>query len=294
MDMVDALANLLRVERLELNLFRGVSADIGRDHVFGGQILGQALMAAAATVDGRTAHSLHAYFLRPGDIHAPVLYDVERIRDGGSFSTRRVVAIQHGQPILHTAISFQVGEPGLEHQAKMPEVPPPEVVRQDPASLERILARLDNRMREALQYRSAFELREVHPDLPAGRDGLEQHCIWLRPCGQLPNDPLLQQAALAYVSNFNLLQTAMLRHQVCLGDDCMQVASLDHSMWFHQPVDFSDWLLYVTDSPRAGNARGFCRGSLFDRQGRLVASVAQEGLVRDRRLRSPAAIIKNP
>lgn len=281
MDAVATLAQVLQVERLELNLFRGISTDVGRDQLFGGQVLGQALMAAYGTVDERAAHSLHAYFLRAGDIRAPVVYEVERIRDGGSFSSRRVVAIQYGRPILHAAISFQASEPGISHHAVMPDVPPPEVLLNDPSTVSRMLDRLDARMREAYECRSPFDLREVHPDLAAGPDGLQRHCIWIRACRPLEGDSRLQQAALTYISDFNLLQTAMLQHNLCLGQPGLQVASLDHSMWFHQPVQFNDWLLYVTDSPQAGNARGFCRGSVFDRQGRLVASVAQEGLIRD-------------
>ncbi len=280
MDPIQMLANVLQVERLELNWFRGVSADIGRDQIFGGQVLSQALVAAARTVDGRQAHSLHAYFLRAGDVKAPVVYEVERIRDGGTFATRRVVAIQHGRPILNAAISFQAEEPGVAHQATMPEVPAPETLLSDDSSVERMLARLDARMREAYQCRSPFEIREVHPDLTPGPDGLVRHCVWLRPCGQLPAEPLLHQAALLYISDFNLLQTALLYHDMELGQPDLMVASLDHSMWFHHVAPFDDWVLYVSDSPATANARGFCRGSLFRRDGTLLASVAQEGLIR--------------
>lgn len=280
MDVVSAFARVLQVERLELNLFRGISTDIGRDQLYGGQVLGQALMAASQTVEGRMAHSLHAYFLRPGDIHKPVIYEVDRIRDGGSFSSRRVVAIQNGKAILHCGLSFHAEEPGVSHQAVMPKVPKPEELLHDPVTVDRILNRLDDRMREAYLQRNPFEAREIYPDLPAGDDGLGRHCIWVRTRRPLEGNARLQQAALTYMSDFNLLQTAMLPHQLKLGSRNMQVASLDHSMWFHHPVTFDDWLLYVTDSPRAVNARGFCRGMLFDRRGRLVASVAQEGLIR--------------
>lgn len=280
MDVVSAFARVLQVERLELNLFRGVNADVGRDQLYGGQVLGQALMAASLTVEGRRAHSLHAYFLRAGDIHQPVVYEVDRIRDGGSFSSRRVVAIQNGKAILHCGLSFQREEAGADHQATMPKVPSPEEVGEDPAAVDRILDRLNKRMREAYLRSNPFEAREVYPDLSAGDDGLKRHCIWVRTRRPLEGNDQLQQAALTYMSDFNLLQTSLLPHQLKLGQHDMQVASLDHSMWFHQPVIVDDWLLYVTDSPRAVNARGFCRGMLFDRQGRLVASVAQEGLIR--------------
>lgn len=280
MDPIQVLAQVLQVERLEHNWFRGVSTDIGRDQLFGGQVLAQALVAASRTVEGRQAHSLHAYFLRAGDIREPVVYDVERIRDGGTFATRRVVAIQRGRPILNAAISFQAAESGVEHQATMPNVPAPETLQADPNSVERMLARLDDRMREAYECRSPFEILEVHPDLAPGSDGLARHCVWLRPCGKLPAEPLLHQAALLYISDFNLLQTSLLHHDLELGQPNLMVASLDHSMWFHHVAPIDDWVLYVSDSPAASNARGFCRGSLFSREGKLLASVAQEGLVR--------------
>ena len=285
MTSLQRLVELLRVERLEENLFRGVSADMGSPAVFGGQVLGQALMAAATTVDpGRTVHSLHAYFLRPGDKQARIVYDVDRSRDGGSFTTRRVVAIQHGQPIFNFAASFHVAEPGPHHQAAMPKAAGPDGL----ANETELRARLAARLPEPHATRVAgldwpIEIRPLNPvDLLEPPECEPRNDAWLRAPGPLPDDPLLHQAMLAYASDFGLLRSSMMPHGLSFMQPNLQVASLDHAMWFHAPFRMDDWLLYTTDSPWAGGARGFCRGSLWTREGQLVASVAQEGLVRVR------------
>jgi acyl-CoA thioesterase-2 len=281
-ERVKALVELLRIEPLEKNLFRGLSVDIGSPNLFGGQVLGQALMAAAATVDAsRSVHSLHGYFLRPGDKTAPVVYDVERIRDGTSFTTRRVVAIQHGRPIFNCAASFQVREDGVFHQDTMPEVPPPESLASDTEMRRQMIARLPEAQRVNVEAESAIDLRPVHPIDPRDPPTREPRTqSWMRARAALPDDPVLHQAALAYASDFGILPTAMLPHGLSVLDPRMQIASLDHAMWFHADFRIDEWLLYATDSPAAGGARALCRGSVFRADGRLVASVAQEGLMR--------------
>ena len=267
---LQALVAQLQLEQLEQNLFRGTSTDIGAPAVFGGQVLGQALMAAARTVDGHAAHSLHGYFLRAGDKAAPIVYDVDRIRDGASFTTRRVVAIQHGEPIFHMSASFQRREEGVSHQRPVPDAPPPEG--------------LTPRAGPRVRVEGPIEFRHVDPRDPttAGpRPPASQ--LWLRTADALPDDPLLHQAMLAYASDFSFMGVAMQPHGLAFGQPGVQGVSLDHAMWFHRDFRCDDWLLYDADSPSAEHARGFCRGALFDRAGRLVASVAQEGLIRVRR-----------
>ncbi|BCR04713.1 acyl-CoA thioesterase II [Desulfuromonas versatilis] len=280
-NLVQDLVKHLTLERLEENLFRGESRDVGQKSVFGGQVLGQALMAAARTVEGRQAHSLHGYFLLPGDPRAPIVYDVERIRDGRSFTTRRVVAIQHGRAIFNMAASFQIREQGVEHQAQMPEVPGPEGLA-DKAELGRRAAeRASGRVRRFLLQPRPIEFRPVAPDDPLEPEPRPpQRQLWLRAAAALPDDPALHQAVLAYASDFSLLGTAFLPHGLSFLQRQVQAASLDHAMWFHREFRLDDWLLYAMDSPSAGNARGLCRGSIFTRDGKLVASVAQEGLIR--------------
>jgi acyl-CoA thioesterase-2 len=282
---VAELVSLLQVERLEHNLFRGISADIGSPAVFGGQVLGQAVMAAGATVQGRTLHSLHAYFLRPGDKNAPIVYDVDRIRDGGSFTTRRVVAIQHGQAIFNFAASFHAPEPGPEHRAPMPQRPPPESLV-DQAELRRRRPGHENEpLRFPLHDDMPVEIRPVQvfdPFKPEPRPPFAQW--WMRAADRLPDDPVLHQAMLAYASDFGFVRTAMLPHGLTFFQPNVQCVSLDHAMWFHDSFRFDEWLLHDTDSPAAHAARGFVRGSLYTADGRLVASAAQEGLIR---LRAP-------
>lgn len=279
---VAELVDLLHLERLEDNLFRGQSRDIGTQFVFGGQVLGQALAAAQNTVDPiREAHSLHAYFLRAGDIDAPIVYSVERTRDGGTFSSRRVVAIQHGQPILNGSISFQVPEKSFEHQSSMPDVPAPEDIQpMQPLSTEQ-LAKLPVKLQRWLGVDSPIEFRHVWPQdrlNPVKRPPI-QH-IWFRVAAPVDDSPALHRALLAYASDFNLIGTATLPHGISYYTHNVQMASLDHALWFHRPFRADEWLLYSFDSPTAQGARGFARGQIFTRDGRLVASTAQEGLIR--------------
>ena len=244
-------------------------------------MLGQALSAAQRTVDDRVAHSLHAYFLRRGDINAPILYEVDRSRDGGTFSVRRVVAIQHGRPIFNLAASFQEAEDGLEHQAEMPEVEGPEGLQDAIQVASDMLEHIPQKMRRFLTEKRPFEFRPVSPISfanPEKRPPVNH--FWIRTVDSLPEDNTLHQNLLAYVSDFELLGTATLPHGLAYGRDQVIMASLDHALWFHRPFRVDDWLLYSLDSPSASGARGFARGQFFDRQGRLVASTAQEGLMR--------------
>ena len=282
-----ALSGLLQVldlERLEVNLFRGVSPQNGWQRVFGGQVLGQALVAAGRTVEeGRSAHSLHGYFLLAGDPAHPIIYEVERIRDGGSFTTRRVKATQHGRVIFVMSVSFQKLEEGYEHAAEMPDVPPPEAL---PSAAERVAELMDalpENMRSFWQRENPIERRPVDISRYLSRDPRPpaQH-IWLKANGRLPDDQRLHQCVLAYASDFTLLDTALVAHGKLLFDKDIQLASLDHALWLHRPFRADDWLLYTQDSPSASGARGFCRGSFFTRQGTLVASAVQEGLIRKR------------
>lgn len=282
------LLKLLDLECLEDNLFRGLSRDMGAPQVFGGQVLGQALVAASRTVDGRQVHSLHAYFLRRGDVAAPIVFEVDRSRDGGSFTSRRVVAIQHGQPILTMSASFQAAEPGLDHHAPMPEAPPPESLRDIGEVNAKLLDRVPEKVQRFFQHQRPFEFRPVNPPdylQPVKRPG--RKLVWFRLVGQLPDDQPLHRCLLAYVSDYHLLDTATLPHGVTFLD--LQMASIDHAIWFHRDLRVDEWLLYAIDSPSASGARGFSRGAVFTRDGRLVASVAQEGLIRQHsRWTSPA------
>jgi acyl-CoA thioesterase II len=277
------LLQLLKLEPLEVNLFRGASRDIGSPQVFGGQVLGQALTAATATVENRQVHSLHAYFLRRGDFNAPIVYQVDRSRDGGAFSNRRVVAIQHGQQILHMAASFQEPEPGLSHQLPMPDVPAPETLPDLRELIEANQAPLPPVVRRFAGRNSPFEFRSVQPiDLLHPTPGPPRQDLWFRAVDRLDDNLQLHSCLLAYVSDYHLLATAMRPHGVTLASPNMVVASIDHAMWFHRPVRIDEWLLYSIESPAAAGARGFARASLFTRDGTLVASTAQEGLMRQR------------
>ena len=275
------LLQLLELEQLEVNLFRGESRDIGAPQVFGGQVLGQALSAAAATVDGRIVHSLHAYFLRRGDCNAPIVYEVDRSLDGHHFSNRRVIAIQHGQQIFNMAASFQVEEAGFEHQIVMPQVPAPESLLPSDGPPPQLRARLPERVRRFFEQPRPFEFRPVQPiEYVQPRREAPAREIWFRSVGPLPDDEMLHRRLLAYVSDFFLLDTATLPHGTSLLRPELVMASIDHAMWFHRTLRVDDWLLYVMDSPSASGARGFARAGIFARDGRLVASAAQEGLVR--------------
>ena len=278
------LLGLLSLEAIEENIFRGLSPPEPVQRVFGGQVLAQALMAAARTVAAdRLCHSLHAYFLRPGDPKVPILYQVDRSRDGASFTARRVVAIQHGVQIFTLAASFQKNEPGFEHQAQMPVVPDPETLEDDREVLLR-QTDLAPAARAWIARERAFETRSVLGrgvsnslgDRPA-RAAVDH--VWLKTRASVPDDPVLQRALLAFVSDMTLLDTALLPHGKSIFSG-VKVASLDHAMWFHRPFRADEWLLYVQDSPSASGARGFNRGAIFRRDGLLVASVAQEGLIR--------------
>jgi acyl-CoA thioesterase-2 len=277
------LLAILNLETLEQNLFRGLSPQVGWQRVFGGQVIGQALVAAYRTIEDRAAHSLHAYFLRAGDPKVPIIYEVDRIRDGNSFSTRRVVAIQHGQAIFSMAASFHKHEEGLIHQAKMPDVPQPEALSSEAELKEHLVGRLPEPLKAYWQHERPIEIRPV--DLsrytsPGKRTASQQ--VWIKATGELGDSLACNQCVLAYASDFTLLDTALIAHGRFVFDPTLMLASLDHAIWFHRPFRIDDWLLYSQDSPTSAGARAFCRGTLFTRSGELVASTAQEGLVRER------------
>ena len=280
---LDQLLKILDIERLEENLFRGLSPQVGWQRVFGGQVIGQALVAANRTVNGRLAHSLHAYFLRAGDPSVPIIYNVDRIRDGGSFTTRRVVAVQHGQAIFSMAASFHKEETGLEHQIKMPEVPPPESLPSEAELKACLIDRVPPPVKAYWERERPIEIRPVDLSryLTPGNHAPSQQ-VWIRATGELPNDQSLHQCVLAYASDFTLLDTALIAHGRFVFDPKLMLASLDHALWFHRKLRADKWLLYAQDSPISGGGRALCRGMLFARDGKLVASTAQEGLLRER------------
>jgi acyl-CoA thioesterase-2 len=282
--MNQLLADLLRLldlERLEQDLFRGESRDIGSPQVFGGQVLGQALVAASRTVDARTVHSLHAYFLRRGDFNAPIVYEVDRSRDGKGFTSRRVVAIQHGQQIFHMSASFQVDEQGPEHQVPMPEVAPPEDLPDMACEERKYLENMPSEQRRYWSRERPFEFRSVEPvERGTPRPGVRH--LWFRLVDQCPDDPVLHRCLLAYVSDYHLLETATRPHGLSHHAGDLTLASIDHAMWFHRPLRVDDWLLYALVSPSSSGSRGLAYGRLFDRSGRHIASTAQEGLMRRR------------
>lgn len=284
-ERLGAVIRQLDLEQLEVNLFRGASRDTGAPRVFGGQVIGQALVAAERTVDGRAPHSLHAYFLLPGDVTAPIVYQVDRIRDGRSFSARRVQAIQGGRPILSMIASFQVAEEGLEHSAPMPEVPPPEALAPAAEQIARWLSEagpVSPKVSEALRAHGAIEFRPVEPRNPLRPSPAEpRQALWFRAVDRVPDDPQLHRCLLAYASDFHLLGTALRPHGRTWYQPSMVVASIDHALWFHRTARVDEWLLYAMDAPSSQSSRGLARGFVYDRAGRLVASVAQEGLMRD-------------
>ncbi|QLF94026.1 acyl-CoA thioesterase II [Pseudomonas sp. ABC1] len=283
-DTLDTLVNLLSLEKIEENLFRGASQDLGFRQLFGGQVLGQALSAASQTVSAkRHVHSLHGYFLRPGDSNEPVLYMVDRVRDGGSFSTRRVSAIQRGSAIFTCSASFQAEEAGYHHQLQMPDVVGPDDLPSEWDLLRQLSAGVPERVAEKLKRPKPIEIRPVTRQDPCNPKPIEPvRYLWFRADGQLPDNPALHKYLLAYASDFSFIGTALQPHGVSSWSRFIQLASLDHAIWFHRDVRMDDWLLYAVDSPWSGNARGFVRGSIFNRAGELVASVAQEGLMRVR------------
>ena len=281
---VEVLLQTLDLEVLERNLYRGTSPKVGWQRVFGGQVIGQALVAAQRSVDPtRRVHSLHSYFMRPGDPAVPIIYEVDRIRDGGSFTTRRVVAIQHGEAIFSMSASFHIEETGLEHCLPMPKVPLPDTLPSEKQLAEQFIDNAPENIRRYWQRDRPIELRPVdltHYVSPRKLAPL-QH-VWFRATGPLPDDPAIQAAVLSYASDMTLLDTSLFAHGMSIFDPSLQAASLDHAIWFHRPVDMGKWHLYAQDSPNSGGARGFTRGTIFSQNGNLVASVAQEGLIRIR------------
>lgn len=282
---LDNLLSILDLEPLEENLFRGRSPQQGWQRVYGGQVLGQALVAAVRTVPAeRIAHSLHAYFLLGGDPSRPIIYNVERVRDGRSFTTRRVTAIQHGRPMFVMSASFQVEEKSLDHQDTMPEAPPPEELPSESELKVEMLAQLPENMKSYWERERPIEMRPVDVSRYFAREKrVPEQLIWMRASGRLPDALPLHQCVLAYATDFTLLDTALIAHGKLMFDADIQLASLDHALWLHRPFRADDWLLYAQDSPSSHGARGFCRGKVFTRQGMLVASVAQEGLMRLRK-----------
>lgn len=283
--VLDELVKLLSLERIEENLFRGQSQDLGWGTVYGGQVLGQSLSAAAQTAPvDRAVHSLHAYFLRPGDVSRPIVYEVERIRDGSSFTTRRVAAVQKGEVIFYLTASFQKPELGFDHQDPMPETAAPETFPTEQARAAAYAHRLPRFLRERAVGERPFEIRHVDevddPVLPSPASPTRK--IWFRTVDKLPDDPALHRYLLAYASDSAFITTALRPHGVTWLTPGMQVASLDHAMWFHRDFRADEWLLHVIDSPTAVGARGLVRGRVFTQDGRLVASTAQEGLIRQR------------
>jgi acyl-CoA thioesterase-2 len=279
--LLEDLIKVMTLERLEMNLFRGQSRDIGSPQVFGGQVLGQALVAATATADDRVVHSLHAYFLRRGDFNSPIVYEVDRALDGKHFSSRRVVAIQHGRQIFNMSASFQLPETGLEHQISIPDVPQPESLPDLESYYLAVADKLPPAARRVLEQNRPFEFRPVQaPDPLRCEKSAALKYVWFRAVDKLADDEALHRCLLAYVSDFHLLDTALKPHGESLISPKLMIASIDHAMWFHRSVRVDDWLLYAIDSPSASGARGFTRGSVFARDGRLVASAVQEGLIR--------------
>jgi acyl-CoA thioesterase-2 len=285
MSALQAVLDILDLEPLELNLFRGRSPQSGWQRVFGGQVIGQALVAACRTVERRHPHSMHAYFLLPGDPKVPIIYEVDRIRDGKSFTTRRVVAIQHGHAIFSMSVSFHNDEPGgLTHQAPMPDVPPPEALPSESDVRGEVLQKMPEAVRSYYERERPIEFRPVEYARYFGKKfpNAKFH-VWIRTTERLPDDPAIHQCVLAYASDLTLLDTVLMPYGRTLFEREFMAASLDHALWFHRPFRADDWLLYAQDSPNLSGARGLARGLIFTRDGTLVASVAQEGLLRERR-----------
>ncbi|MBY5948767.1 acyl-CoA thioesterase II [Photobacterium rosenbergii] len=279
---LNELLNLLHLEQLEQGLFRGQSEHLGLPQVYGGQVLGQALSAAKETVDeDRQVHSFHSYFLRPGDPHKPIIYDVENLRDGNSFSTRRVKAIQYGRPIFYITASYQGEEKGFEHQSPMPNAPSFEGLMSEQ---QLVLAMADKLPKSAVKHfgrERPIEVRPVNVVNPLAPKPTEaKQYLWIKANGEMPDDPRIHQYVLAYASDWGFLVTALQPHGVSLFNPQMKVATIDHSMWFHRPFRMDEWLLYAIDSPSASNSRGLVRGEIYNQKGELVASAVQEGLMR--------------
>jgi acyl-CoA thioesterase-2 len=280
---VDELLGILDLEYLEHNLFRGRSPQVGWQRVFGGQVIGQALVAACRTVDvaARQPHSLHAYFLLPGDPKVPIIYEVDRIRDGRSFTTRRVKAIQHGQAIFSMSVSFHVAETGLTHAFAMPDVPMPEDLPDEHDIRANVMPLMPDPVRKYFESERPIELKPVEFGRYLSREPMAPRFhAWIRATGRLPDDPAIHQCVLAYASDMTLLDASLVAHGRTVFERSIQAASLDHALWFHRPFRADEWLLYAQDSPSASSALGFSRGLIFTRDGTLAASVAQEGLIR--------------
>lgn len=278
--LLDHVVKLLDLDEIEVNIFRGHSPQEDRERAFGGQVAAQALVAAMRTTpDDRFVHSLHSYFLRPGDVHAPIVYFVDRIRDGKSFTTRRVVAIQHGEAIFNLSASFHREEPGVEHHLPMPDVPDPEGL---PTLQERLRTMYGAKVPDRIIRERPIDIRwcDPAPGWKPAKGGLPQGKVWMRADGSLPDDRAMHAAVLVYATDFTLTETVMRPHGIHWLDKGVMTASLDHCVWIHREVKADDWWLYVQDSPAAMGARGLARGSIYDRSGRLVASVAQEVLLR--------------
>ena len=287
MSGIQDVVGVLDLEPLEVNLFRGRSPPTSWQRVYGGQVIGQSLVAACRTVDDvaqRPPHSLHAYFLLGGDPKVPIIYEVDRIRDGKSFTTRRVTAIQHGQAIFSMEVSFHGAEDGYSHQLPMPDVPKPEDLPSEAEVKARVLPLMPDAVRRYFERERPIELRPVEYERYLGKklEGGRFH-VWIRSNGRLPDEPAIHQCVLAYASDMTLLDAALIPHGKSVFNEDIMAASLDHALWFHRPFRADEWLLYAQDSPNFNGARGFSRGSIFAANGRLVASVAQEGLLRQRR-----------
>ena len=284
-ESTDALLNLLDLEPLEVNIYRGQNRDLGTGRVFGGQVFAQALVAARRTVDGeREAHSAHGYFILPGDLKAPIVYFVDRLRDGSSFTTRRVTAIQHGQAIFNLSASFHIAEEGFSHQPTMPVVPDPESLAPELSLIREMADQIPETIRPVITQDRPIDFRPVQPIShfnPAPSEPTRQ--VWFKVIDKLPDEQLIHQAILAYASDYGLLTTALQPHGIGYRTKGLQLASLDHSLWLHRPFRADEWLLYTMESPVMTGARGFVRGAIFSRAGDLVASVAQEGLLRLRK-----------
>ena len=281
---VQSLLEILDLERLEVNLYRGMSPQVGWQRVFGGQVIGQALVAATRTVEDRLAHSLHAYFILPGDPKVPIIYEVDRIRDGGSFTTRGIKAIQHGKAIFSMMASFHREEEGFSHQAPMPNVPPPEKLPSEEDLRKGILPTMPEPVRRYYERERPIEMRPVEFKRYLSREHREPRFhVWMRATQPLPDDTAIHQCVLAYASDMMLLDSALIPHGRTVFEKSIQGASLDHALWFHRPFRADEWLLYAQDTPNAEASLGFSRGLIYSRDGRLVASVAQEGLIRQRK-----------
>ncbi|QXC56667.1 acyl-CoA thioesterase II [Vibrio mimicus] len=279
---LDELLSLLQLEKLEEGLYRGASENLGLPQVYGGQVIGQALSAARYTVESdRTVHSFHSYFLLPGDPEKPIIYDVENLRDGRSFSTRRVKAIQNGRPIFYLTASYHGDAPGFEHQKTMPVVPGPENFASESELAAQIAHFLPEKLQRAFCGEKPIEMRPVTVINPLKPQKAEpKQYLWIRANGNMPDDQLIHQYLLAYASDWGFLVTALHPHGVSLMTPKFQVATIDHSIWFHRPFKMDDWLLYAIESPTASNTRGLVRGEIYDRQGNLVATAVQEGVMR--------------